>query len=53
VRDHATAAFGRGVAASAPSPAVAGGWDHGRRAATGADIGRVRLAGRRAIGPAR
>ena len=53
VRDHATAAFGRVVAASAPSPAVAGGWDHGRRAATGADIGRVRLAGRRAIGPAR
>jgi hypothetical protein len=53
VRDHAKASFGRVVTAGAPSPAVAAGWDRGRRAAAGADIGRGRLAGRRAIGPAR
>jgi hypothetical protein len=52
VRDHAKASFGRVVTASAPSPAVAAGWDRGRRAAAGADLGRARLAGRRAIGPA-
>ena len=33
VKAYASAAFGRVVAARAPSPAVAGGWDQGHRAA--------------------
>ena len=47
---YAARSFGRVVAAGAPSPAVAGGWDHGQRAAGGADLGRRRVAGRPAIG---
>ena len=50
VKAHAAKAFGRVVAAGRPSPAVAGGWDQGHRAASGADIGRSRLAGRRQLG---
>jgi hypothetical protein len=50
VRRFASESFGRVVKASAPTPAVAGGWEHGQRAAGSADIGRSRLAGRRAIG---
>ncbi len=53
VRAYAATAFGRVVSAGAPSPAVAAGWDHGHRAAAGADLGRARLRPRRAIGPGR
>jgi Protein of unknown function (DUF2786) len=53
VRTYAATAFGRVVSAGAPSPALAAGWDHGHRAAAGADIGRARLPQRRAIGPGR
>jgi Protein of unknown function (DUF2786) len=53
VRAYAATAFGRVVAAAAPSPAVASGWDHGHRAAAAVDIGRARLPQRRAIGPGR
>lgn len=42
-RRFAVGAFGRVVAAKAPSAAVTGGWDHGHGAADGADIGRTRL----------
>ena len=35
----------------APAPAVAGGYHHGHRAASAADIGRARLAGRPQLGP--
>jgi hypothetical protein len=51
VRAYAATAFGRVVSAAAPSPALASGWDHGHRAAAKVDIGRARLAQRRAIGP--
>jgi len=51
VRAHAAASFGRVVGARAPSPAVAGGWDHGHRAAGQADLGRRRVEARPAIGP--
>jgi hypothetical protein len=50
VRAFASTAFGRVVAAPPPAPAVAGGWERGRDAATGADIGRARLAGRHQLG---
>lgn len=50
VRAFAKGAFGRVVMSSAPAPAVAGGWEHGRQAASAADIGRARLASRRQIG---
>lgn len=50
VKAHAARAFGRVVAARVPSPAVAGGWDHGHRAAGDVDLGRRRVTGRRAIG---
>jgi hypothetical protein len=53
VRAYAATAFGRVVAAAAPSPAVASGWDHVHRAAAAVDIGRARLPQRRAIGPGR
>jgi hypothetical protein len=53
VRAYAATAFGRVVSAAAPSPALASGWDQGHRAAAGVDIGRSRLAQRRAIGPGR
>jgi hypothetical protein len=50
VRRYAASAFGRVVGARTPGPAVAGGWDRGHRAAGEVDIGRSRLAGRRALG---
>ena len=50
VKEHAAASFGRVVAARVPSPAIAGGWDHGHRAAGGVDLGRRGITGRRAIG---
>ena len=50
-RQYATESFGRVVGARAPSPAVAGGWDHGHRAAGRADLGRRRVEGRRAHRP--
>ena len=42
--------FGRIVAARRPKPAIATGWQAGRDAAARADLGRERVAGRRAIG---
>lgn len=51
VKEFAAASFGRVVKASSPRPALAGGWEHGHRAAGGVDIGRSRLSGRRSIGP--
>ena len=42
--------FGRVVAARRPKPATATGWHAGRDAASRADLGRERVAGRRAIG---
>ena len=42
--------FGRIVAARRPKPAIATGWQAGRDAAARADLGRQRVAGRRAIG---
>ena len=53
VRTYAASAFGRVVAAAAPTPALAAGWDHGHRAAGQVDVGRARLAEQRAIGRAR
>jgi hypothetical protein len=50
VTAYAAESFGRVVGARAPSPAVAGGWDHGHRAAGRADLGRRRVEGRPAIG---
>ncbi len=52
VRQFAAVAFGRVVPASAPRPAAAAAWGAGHRAAGGADIGRRRLPGREALGPA-
>ena len=52
VATFAAGSFGRVVGARAPSPAVAGGWDQGHRAAGRVDLGRRRVGGRRAIGPA-
>ncbi len=51
VRQHAAASFGPTAAARTPRPAVAGGWDHGHRAAGSADIGRRRLVAQPALGP--
>ncbi len=42
--------FGRVVAARRPKAATATGWEAGRRAAHGADLGRRRVGGLRAIG---
>ena len=50
VKAYAARSFGRVVAARAPSPAVAGGWDRGHRAAGDVDLGRRRFDGRPAIG---
>lgn len=50
VKEFAARSFGRVVAASAPRPAQASGWQAGHRAAGRADLGRQRLAGRKAIG---
>lgn len=50
VRAFASTAFGRVVAASAPAPAVAGGYHQGHQAASAADIGRARLAARPQLG---
>lgn len=52
VRAFAAASFGRVVKASAPAAANARGWQDGHAAGSAVDIGRARLAGRRAIGPA-
>jgi hypothetical protein len=49
VREFAARSFGRVVAARAPAPAQAVGWHDGHRAASLADLGRGRLAGRRAL----
>lgn len=51
VRAFAATAFGRVTAAAAPSPATAGGYHQGHVAASAADIGRARLAGRAQLGP--
>jgi hypothetical protein len=53
VKEFVTRSFGRVVAASPPRPAQASGWKDGHRAAGGADLGRQRLHGRRALGPGR
>lgn len=50
VKAFADKSFGRVVAASPARPAQASGWQAGHRAASGADLGRSRLGGRRAIG---
>ena len=50
VRAFASTAFGRVTTAAAPAPAAANGYHHGHAAASTADIGRSRLAGRRQIG---
>ncbi len=41
--------FGRVAAARRPKPATVTGWEAGRRAATGADLGRKRVGGLRAL----
>lgn len=53
VDEFARERFGRVRSARAPSAAQAGGWQAGASAADSADVGRARLAGRRAIGPSR
>ncbi len=50
VRAFAATAFGRVTTASAPAPASTSGYHHGHAAASSADIGRSRLAGRRQLG---
>jgi uncharacterized protein DUF2786 len=50
VRAFASTAFGRVTSASAPAPAAARGYQDGHAAASVADIGRSRLAGRRQLG---
>lgn len=50
VDEFARQQFGRVVAARRPKPATVTGWQAGMQAATGADLGRQRLAGLRAIG---
>lgn len=52
IDDYAASAFGRVRTARAPSAAQVGGWGAGATAASGADVGRTRLAGRRALGRA-
>jgi hypothetical protein len=53
IDDFASTAFGRVRVARRPSAAQPGGWSAGAAAAAGADVGRVRLSGRRAIGDGR
>jgi hypothetical protein len=53
VQEFAAGAFGRVVAAAPPRPASGLGWQHGHRAAAGADLGRRRLRGRPALGRGR
>jgi hypothetical protein len=53
VKAFVASSFGRVATASAPRPAQASGWKDGHRAAGGADLGRQRLHGRRALGPGR
>lgn len=50
VEDYSRERFGRIVAARRPKPALATAWQAGRDAAARADLGRERVAGRRAIG---
>ncbi len=50
VHEFADTAFGRVVAARPPRAVTPSGWSSGQRAATAADIGRARLAGRPALG---
>ena len=50
VDEFAKESFGRVRAARAPGPAQANGWRAGAEAADRADVGRARLAGRRALG---
>ncbi|MGI9646329.1 MAG: DUF2786 domain-containing protein [Ilumatobacteraceae bacterium] len=50
VEDFAAESFGRVRTARAPSAAQANAWAAGVNAAEGADVGRGRLAGRRALG---
>lgn len=45
--------FGRVVAARRPKAATATGWEAGRQAASGADLGRKRVAGFKALGSSR
>ena len=49
VRQFAASAFGRVVAARPPAPAQASAWRDGHRAAGAVDLGRSRIAGRRAL----
>jgi hypothetical protein len=51
VEEYAGRTFGRVRAAASPAPAQVNGWRAGEAAADRADVGRARLAGRRAIGP--
>lgn len=53
VGEFAEQHFGRVRTARPPSAAQVGGWRAGESAAERADVGRARLAGRRAIGPPR
>lgn len=53
VQDFAARSFGRVARARAAAPATASGWRGGQVAASNADLGRTRLAGRRALGPGR
>lgn len=53
VEEFTARSFPRVVAASRPAPASAHGWDRGRVAADGADLGRRRLGERRALGRGR
>lgn len=50
VEEFSRQRFGRVVAARRPKAAIATGWEAGRDAATRADLGRERVAGRPAIG---
>jgi hypothetical protein len=50
VEEFSKERFGRVVAARRPKAAIATGWEAGRQAAARADLGRERVAGRRAIG---
>lgn len=53
VQDFAARSFGRVTRARAAAPATAAGWQKGQAAASQADLGRTRLAGRRALGSGR
>lgn len=53
VKEFAAQSFGRVVAARSAAPAQAGGWRDGQAAASRADLGRSRLAGRPALGRGR